>query len=881
LKNVQSRLGPNLPIRILAAATLFVCVAISAMSFLVVTNLRDEALSAAEVGLKRHSLTLAGQAERSFQSIYLILSSIGDHLTTQGVFDSSSYLAAMRERNTFEFLREKLAGLPQLEAITMIDATGRLINFSRYWPIPDVNVSDRDYFKALSKDASLSTFISQPVQNRGSGTWNIYIARRINAASGEFAGLILAAISLKYFEEFYESVSLGAGSTEALLRDDGTLLARYPTTQEIGKVFAGDEVKQLLANGGGTLRGTSPIDQSKRIKAIQRLTGVNLSILTTQTQDSALANWRKTVRLFVGFTGGMVAVLILAATAIARKWQQQDVLRRVQVEKQEAENAKASAETELLRQQERASEASNRAKSNFLAVMSHEIRTPMNAVIGMASSLLDSNLTSDQRESVEAIHIAGDSLLELLNDILDFSKLESGALTLEKIQFAPMSVLNNMVSVVGASAAAKGLELRLEGASEMPAGLLGDPGRIRQILLNLTSNAIKFTAEGEIVVKFECLSRSETNALMRWTVTDTGMGIAEDRLGSLFNDYVQADSSVSRRFGGSGLGLSICRRLIEQMGGEIRAESRLGEGSAFHFDLFLPICELPAPQASEDDTSAALLRLRIAEAGHPLRILIVDDNRTNRLVAARMFQEFDVTIVEACDGVEAIDAVSGSEFDIVLMDMRMPEMDGLTATSIIRASGGKLAVVPIIAFTANAFADDQEACLRAGMTDFVAKPVRKKFLMQATLRALWSADMQKLRESSTRMSTAYGSDPKGPVEATEIVFFCRQPFDELVEEIGLDDAMEAFQLFDEDARQRFETLTAIVAPAGSKTVRVDAHSLKSTAATFGFYRMSALAERLERVAEGLEAREHRALVDELRIAFDRGLCEFAALPRAA
>lgn len=875
-----SQLASIRPVRILIVATTLLSVALGVMSFVLAMNLRNEALRSAEIGLKRHSLTLAGQAERSFQSIYLILSSIGDHLATQGVFDSNSYAVAMRERDTFEFLRGKLAGLPQLEAITLIDATGKLINFSRYWPIPDVNVSDRDYFKVLSQDSTLSTFVGEPVKNRGTGTWNIYIAHRVNAASGDFAGLILAAISLQYFEDFYRSISLGPGSTEALLRDDGTLLARFPASKNIGKMVASEGIMRLVATGSGTIQGKSPIDHDERIKSVQKLSGVPMSILTTQTQASVLADWRKTVNVFVGFTGGMILVLGLAATVIARQWRQQELLRHVQLEKQEAESARTSAETELLRQQERTAEAANRAKSNFLAVMSHEIRTPMNAVIGLASSLLDSDLTGEQRESVQSIHSAGDSLLEILNDILDFSKLETGNFTLENIQFSPISVLDNLMSVVGASAAAKGLELRFEGAAEMPAGLLGDPGRIRQILLNLTSNAIKFTSEGEILVKFECLDRSGPQALMRWTVSDTGMGIAEDRLGSLFNDYIQADSSVSRRFGGSGLGLSICRRLVEQMGGAIRAESRLGHGSIFQFELSLPICEAPLPPAGEDDSAAALLRMRIDESGRPLRILIVDDNRTNRLVASRMFQEFNAEIVEACDGLEAIDAVEKQQFDLIFMDMQMPGMDGLTATSIIRASGGRLARVPIVAFTANAFADDQDACMRAGMTDFVAKPVRKKFLVQAALRALWGADIHNLQSTAAEMSGLFTTESEVEQLPTQSGMFCRQTFDDLAGEIGEDTAQEALEVFIDDARQRLDMLLSVAITTGWKTVQVHAHTLKSTSATFGFDRMSQIAGRLERDAESLNATEYDTMLTDMRFAFDSGLQQSAALTRS-
>jgi hypothetical protein len=288
--------------------------------------------------------------------------------------------------------------------------------------------------------------------------------------------------------------------------------------------------------------------------------------------------------------------------------------------------------------------------------------------------------------------------------------------------------------------------LRLDLASDLPTGLLGDGGRIRQVLLNLASNAIKFTAAGEISIRVECLAMDESSATIRWLVADTGIGIPQDRIGALFNDFVQADSSVSRRFGGSGL--AICRRLIHQMGGEIAVESKVGRGSTFLFELTLPLAEFKRAEQIEVDTSTVILTQRIADAGVPLRILIVDDNQTNRLVASKMLGAFDVSIAQASDGLEAVNMVFEQEFDVVFMDMQMPEMDGITATRKIRAAGGKYQQLPIIAFTANAFSDDREACKAAGMNDFVAKPVRKKFLVQAVLRVLWERDLATLRQTT-------------------------------------------------------------------------------------------------------------------------------------
>jgi CheY-like chemotaxis protein len=273
-----SALSAQRPIRILVLATAMVIIALAAMSFIIASNLRQDALTSGEIALRRHTLALAGQADRSFQSIDLILSSINDQLSALGVFDGASYRVAMGGRDTFEFLQGKLAGLPQLDAITMIDSTGKLINFSRYWPIPDVNVSDRDYFAALRDNPDMLTFVGKPVQNRGTGTWTIYIARRVNGVNSQFSGLILAAMSLQYFEEFYRSISLGEGSSAALLRDDGTLLARYPKTPDVGKVFASSKAAAQLRSTGGFVREMSPIDNVMRLKNSQKLSGFPLLV---------------------------------------------------------------------------------------------------------------------------------------------------------------------------------------------------------------------------------------------------------------------------------------------------------------------------------------------------------------------------------------------------------------------------------------------------------------------------------------------------------------------------------------------------------------------------------------------------------------------------
>jgi PAS domain S-box-containing protein len=392
-------------------------------------------------------------------------------------------------------------------------------------------------------------------------------------------------------------------------------------------------------------------------------------------------------------------------------------------------------ETEEARERQRIAEEASRAKSAFLAMMSHEIRTPMNAVLGLASTLLDDGLTREQEEAVHAIKTSGDNLLRILNDILDFSRLDAGRMTFEHAPFSPATLTQEMLSVHSPGAVEKGLKLTARQEMGVPDRLVGDAGRIRQILHNLVSNAVKFTRSGEVGVVARCVSRAGDAATIEWTISDTGIGIATDKLGSLFDAFVQADSSITRRFGGSGLGLAISKQLTERMGGTIDVSSVVGEGSVFRVRLPLKIAaEQRDPQAIP--APADLLSQRIDGIGRKPRLLLAEDNATNRFVFSRLLRGTDIDVVIAENGLEAVRAAEQSTFDLICMDMSMPEMDGLDATRAIRAGDGPNCRVPIVALTANAFAEDMEACRRAGMDDFLSKPVSKDILFAAILRSL-------------------------------------------------------------------------------------------------------------------------------------------------
>jgi signal transduction histidine kinase/DNA-binding response OmpR family regulator len=561
-----------------------------------------------------------------------------------------------------------------------------------------------------------------------------------------------------------------------------------------------------------------------------------------------LRSWRGMAELLGAMSLVSTIVVLIAVFVIARWWKKQEQLTQV-------------------------AEAATAAKSAFLAMMSHEIRTPMNAVLGLTSTLLETNLDADQRGSVLAIHDAGDNLLGILNDILDFSKLEAGRLSLEHIAFSPETLVQNTLSIIGPRASAKGLVIRSVNDSVLPLALKGDAGRIRQVLLNLLSNAVKFTATGEVVVSTRCLVQDGKLATIEWAVSDTGIGIAPENIGNLFANFVQADNSISRRFGGSGLGLAICKRLVEQMGGEIKVISTPGQGSTFRFSLTLPVAEHMALPEHDDQTVYAELKTRIAALGRPLRVLIVDDDATNRLVAAKMLKEFEVQNNMACDGVEAITAASSFSYDVILMDVRMPEMDGLQATRTIRARGGRLQTVPIIAFTANAFAEDVEACHEAGMNDLVVKPVRKKVMVEAILRVLSS------HTPAADTDPAVVAPPLVPAEipSTDAPSpFDRKVFDNLVLEIGKETALETLSLFVQETEDRLKLLRKLSGDAYRSKIEREAHSLKSAAGTFGLRAVAQLARALERDAAHITASDYLALLDRIEAAFSAARTEYLA-----
>lgn len=624
-------------------------------------------------------------------------------------------------------------------AFRMTDAVGLLRWGSRIDRSSPVSMADREHFLAHRQTVDDRTHFAGPHHGRLVGETVVHFSRALRTPRGDFAGIVFAVIPVRVLQEQLTALPLGTKGSATIRALDKRLIARAPASDDPvwqpGSTRVAPEFQKILDSGApaGYYHSVQTPDGTEREIAFRRIRNMPATLIVGLAPEDFLADWRRDVRYTMFLLALLFAVSTGAAGLVWRAWQRQTSAMAETMKAKEALSDQQQHLEELVAQRTQELEASRknlaealaeaqrlaRVKSVFLAHMSHEIRTPLNAILGFVHLLHGESSSPRVAARLEKIDTAGRHLLELINQVLDYARIEAGKLTLDTHPCAPSALLDMVRSMIEPGAQAKGLVVDIDNRLDPGLWIEADETRLRQALLNLAGNAVKFTERGKIVLRVSQVEAEAGKIGLRFEVEDTGPGIDPGVLPRLFEPFEQSGTGE----GGTGLGLAIVRGLAEQMGGTAGASSRPGAGSTFWFTGVFA----PGAPAARDSTVCSDCEQALQRRHAGARILLAEDDPVNREVAIELLSAVGIAVDSAENGRVAVEKAQSGHYRLVLMDMQMPEMTGLEATRAIRALP-HFASLPIVAMTANAFAEDRRACLAAGMNDFVPKPIEPEQL---------------------------------------------------------------------------------------------------------------------------------------------------------